>query len=468
MPELHDPAHPGRATRSSRRQRSSPRACSSPSTRVRRVIQEALGTVRRDGDRPGGHRLRRPPTACPCRERRRRGVRAPQPPVGALDTIVVNSVTRDDLVQPAELPVPERLHQLRGEHLGDGGERPRARRRRRARPRGSSACSSPRRPTPMHDGSLAHYPGLQSDHRTSRPALGQRGQPAGDDGRLVGRLRHARTPQRARRQLHGLRAGCPAGYHDPVPDHAGFDQYFGYGRIDAARILQWVSQGDIPPQAEIDSPSWFGVDNPDQTLNVTGTIGTTRSPTCRYQVDVGVGPDPVRELARSRPRHRPRRAQRRARHEVPLASVRRSSRADRLRERRPVSGNGRPGSRQVHVHSSRRRPGRQGPRRAVGIGRRRSSSTATRACVRDAEAVPNSVDAPHDSRPHRPRGHQRADRDHQAGGTIHASLPRNSELPGWPVHTNADSLTTPVRTRSPREGGADTPAGRDHRWRRCR
>ncbi|MHB8220284.1 MAG: S8/S53 family peptidase, partial [Acidimicrobiales bacterium] len=76
--------------------------------------------------------------------------------------------------------------------------------------------------------------------------------------------------------------------------HAGFNQYFGYGRINAAAIVTWIAHGQIPPQAQITSPTWFGTDNPGGSLQVSGTVGTPGSLATgwQYQVDVGVGATP--------------------------------------------------------------------------------------------------------------------------------------------------------------------------------
>ena len=78
------------------------------------------------------------------------------------------------------------------------------------------------------------------------------------------------------------------------PSHAGFNQYFGYGRIDAATIVTRISHGKIPPEAQITSPTWFATESPSGSLEVTGTVGTptTLATGWKYQVDVGVGATP--------------------------------------------------------------------------------------------------------------------------------------------------------------------------------
>jgi len=89
--------------------------------------------------------------------------------------------------------------------------------------------------------------------------------------------------------------GIPLATTTRYPSQAGFNQYFGYGRIDATSIVDRVAAGQIPPEAEIDSPSWFGIDSPTGTVQVTGMVGTPTSLASgwQYQVDVGVGVQPA-------------------------------------------------------------------------------------------------------------------------------------------------------------------------------
>src|SRR3981189_2948536 len=54
-----------------------------------------------------------------------------------------------------------------------------------------------------------------------------------------------------------------AGVIGPLPDtfryasRKGFDEFFGYGRIDAYKAVEAAAQGRIPPEADITSPEWF-------------------------------------------------------------------------------------------------------------------------------------------------------------------------------------------------------------------
>jgi hypothetical protein len=77
------------------------------------------------------------------------------------------------------------------------------------------------------------------------------------------------------------------------PTSPGFDATSGYGRIDAAKLVQWISSGMIPPQAEIDGVPWYQVLSPSQQVNVSGVIGTTRSPSWKYEVQIGYGESPA-------------------------------------------------------------------------------------------------------------------------------------------------------------------------------
>ena len=82
------------------------------------------------------------------------------------------------------------------------------------------------------------------------------------------------------------------------PTGPGFDATSGYGRIDAAKLVQWISSGMIPPQAEIDGLPWYQVMSSSQQVKVSGVIGTTRSPSWRYEVQIGYGESPAQSAWR--------------------------------------------------------------------------------------------------------------------------------------------------------------------------
>jgi hypothetical protein len=87
--------------------------------------------------------------------------------------------------------------------------------------------------------------------------------------------------------------GIPVGTTTMYPTTPGFDQYTGWGRLDAARIVQWVKEGRIPPESQITSPDYFSTFTPTGTLTVTGRVAAVRSKTYRYQVDVAPGAAPA-------------------------------------------------------------------------------------------------------------------------------------------------------------------------------
>ena len=58
---------------------------------------------------------------------------------------------------------------------------------------------------------------------------------------------------------------------DRYPSHPGWDQFFGYGRVNARQIVTKVASGDIPPEADLVAPGWFHVFNLEQTPSVQVT-----------------------------------------------------------------------------------------------------------------------------------------------------------------------------------------------------
>jgi hypothetical protein len=75
---------------------------------------------------------------------------------------------------------------------------------------------------------------------------------------------------------------------------AGWDQYFGYGRINANAAVHRVMDGQIPPEAEITAPAWFQIVNPDAgTLALTGRVAANRAPAYTYSVDTAPGVQPA-------------------------------------------------------------------------------------------------------------------------------------------------------------------------------
>ena len=75
---------------------------------------------------------------------------------------------------------------------------------------------------------------------------------------------------------------------------AGWDQYFGYGRINASSAVRRVAAGLIPPEADIDTPQWFAIVDPDDgILTVSGRVAANRSTSYAYVVEVAPGIQPA-------------------------------------------------------------------------------------------------------------------------------------------------------------------------------
>jgi hypothetical protein len=77
------------------------------------------------------------------------------------------------------------------------------------------------------------------------------------------------------------------------PARKGFDEFYGYGRINMVKEMIAVDQGDIPPEAEITSPEWYAHVDPSQpTVTVSGQVYARGQPyTCKVYVAPGSEPN---------------------------------------------------------------------------------------------------------------------------------------------------------------------------------
>ena len=74
---------------------------------------------------------------------------------------------------------------------------------------------------------------------------------------------------------------------------AGWDPYFGYGRVNAYKAVRAVDEGRIPPEAEIREPQWFELLNPGQvSLEIKGRVAAVRADSFQYTVEWGPGWNP--------------------------------------------------------------------------------------------------------------------------------------------------------------------------------
>jgi hypothetical protein len=76
------------------------------------------------------------------------------------------------------------------------------------------------------------------------------------------------------------------------PAHKGYDQYYGYGRVNMVKATDAADAGLIPPTAEISSPQWYRQIDPGRpNLDIAGEVGA-RSENYTCTVEVAPGSDP--------------------------------------------------------------------------------------------------------------------------------------------------------------------------------
>jgi len=76
------------------------------------------------------------------------------------------------------------------------------------------------------------------------------------------------------------------------PSRKGWDEFFGYGRLDAFKSVEAAAQGWIPPEADITSPEWFQQVDPGQSsFAVSGSVNARVKYTCRVEVAPGAQPN---------------------------------------------------------------------------------------------------------------------------------------------------------------------------------
>ncbi len=74
----------------------------------------------------------------------------------------------------------------------------------------------------------------------------------------------------------------------------GWDPFFGYGRINARRMVRAVHENAIPPEADITSPEWFDIVDPADPsvqadgIKIKGTVASRRTPKYDYKVEWGI------------------------------------------------------------------------------------------------------------------------------------------------------------------------------------
>jgi hypothetical protein len=76
------------------------------------------------------------------------------------------------------------------------------------------------------------------------------------------------------------------------PSRKGWDEFFGYGRLDAYKAVEAAAQGWIPPEADITSPEWFQQVNPgEESFALDGSVNARSKYTCRVEIAPGAQPN---------------------------------------------------------------------------------------------------------------------------------------------------------------------------------
>jgi hypothetical protein len=76
------------------------------------------------------------------------------------------------------------------------------------------------------------------------------------------------------------------------PSRKGWDEFFGYGRLDAYKAVEAAAQGWIPPEADITSPEWFQqIDPTKESFSLSGFVNARSKYTCKVEVAPGAQPN---------------------------------------------------------------------------------------------------------------------------------------------------------------------------------
>ncbi|HXQ75795.1 MAG TPA: S8 family serine peptidase [Acidimicrobiales bacterium] len=220
------------------------------------------------------------------------------------------------------------------------------------------------------------------------------------------------------------------------PTGPGFDPTSGYGRIDAARLVRWISSGRIPPQAEIDGVPWYQVLSPAQEVTVAGVMGTTRSPSWRYEVQVAPGQSPDQSAWRVVAGGTGHGVRSGVLAKIPLARVAALFPPSVKLDGSPVAANGQPVPDRYMFTI---RVVVEDAAGMVGMARRTEFLHQDASLVHGAPTrLRSSIVAPPVLAPLGPGGSD-ALLVATADGTVHAYGADGKDLPGWPVHTTVDT-----------------------------
>src|SRR3989441_2679242 len=169
----------------------------------------------------------------------------------------------------------------------------------------------------FRDSNLTQYGGYA--HIDMKGVTGSEctGQAAGAAGLLMSYGKQRGTPLTANevKQILTLTAedvlpGDTLGTGDPDPSQPGWDQHFGYGRLNLRAALERLGvpalgiAAKIPPEATLERPAWFQVLDPDldndgvnesPMVPIGGTAAADRGPTTslHWTLEFGIGIEPT-------------------------------------------------------------------------------------------------------------------------------------------------------------------------------
>ncbi|MGH9170887.1 MAG: S8 family serine peptidase [Acidimicrobiales bacterium] len=229
--------------------------------------------------------------------------------------------------------------------------------------------------------------------------------------------------------------GIPFGKTTMYPTTPGYDEYTGWGRLDAARIVQWVKEGRIPPEAQITSPAYFETFTPTGSLSIVGRVAAVRSTSYKYQIDVAPGAAPAASAWRLAAEGTGTKPKSGVLASIPLASLAAlwPGGAASL-SGGPVTGSG---SADPDKFTFTVRILVEDAHGLVGVAQTADFLHSDPSLLAGyPKQVGSSIDAPTKLAPIGPGGEDVL-LVPESGGEIAALLPNGHELPGWPVYTNA-------------------------------
>ncbi len=79
------------------------------------------------------------------------------------------------------------------------------------------------------------------------------------------------------------------------PARRGFDQYYGYGRLNALTAVRTIEEKRIPPMVDLFNPEWFDLVSPrtDRALAISGSIRAPRARHATYELGYALGAEPA-------------------------------------------------------------------------------------------------------------------------------------------------------------------------------